>query len=320
MNKLKKEFISILIRNPKLGLGIIWFAKASRFINLMPDKLFLETNYYFTHGKELNLKNPQTYSEKLQWLKLYDRNPMYTQMVDKFRVKEYVSKILGDNHIFPLIKVYEKAEDIKFEELPNQFVLKCNNDSGSLVICRDKAKGIMFRGKSDDKKLLTQNEVRELLDYGLKNNWFWKSREWAYKEVKPCIIAEKYMESKTNERKDLFDYKFWCFDGEPRYIWLGTNYIPSFFDIYSSDWVNQHVEYGYDNAPNDSPRPKNLDKMIEIARKLAKGIPHVRVDLYDIDGKIYFGEYTFYTWSGFTKFNPIEFDRIMGDNLHLPSH
>lgn len=286
---------------------------------LMTNKWFLSTKFRYVFGRPINWKNPTTFSEKLQWLKVYDRNPLYTTLVDKYRVKEYVTKLIGEEFVFPLYKVYEKADDINFDELPNQFVLKCNNDSGSLIICRDKLNGEMFLGKSDDKVHLSIEEARNILDSGLKRNFYNEHHEWAYKDVKPCIIAEKYMECKTSERKDLFDYKFWCFNGEPKYIWLGTNYTPSYFDIYSTDWVNQHIEYGYSNAPQDAERPPKLDEMLDIARKLSKGIPHVRVDLYEIDGRIYFGEYTFYTWAGLEPFIPNSFDKVMGDCLDLPT-
>lgn len=284
----------------------------------MSDKWFLNTRFRMVFGRCVNWNNPITFNEKLQWLKVFDHNPLYATLVDKYRVKEYVSKIMGDDFVFPLYKVYQSVDEIDFDELPNQFVLKCNNDSGSLIICRDKANGEMFVGKSDDTVHVSCDEARNILAAGLKRNYYQGHREWAYKNVKPCIIAEKYMECKNSQRKDLFDYKFWCFDGEPRYIWLGTNYTPSYFDIYSVDWVNQHVEYGYPNATQDAARPEKLDEMIEIARKLSKGLPHVRVDLYEIDGKIYFGEYTFYTWAGFEPFKPSSFDKTMGDCLKLP--
>lgn len=212
--------------------------------------------------------------------------------------------------------VWDKPEDIDFDRLPNQFVLKCNHTSGiGLCICKDKAKGIIVRGKSDDKTNLSIEQVRDSLREGLKDNFYLHSREWPYKNVRRRILAEQFMVDESGT--ELKDYKFFCFDGEPKYVWVGTNYTPMHFDIYSLDWKNQHVKYGYDNAPEDVPPPPCFEQMAEMARKLSKGLPHVRVDFYNINGRIYVGEFTFYTWGGFGTFEPKEWDKKFGDLIDI---
>ena len=282
------------------------------------DEFYVKWKFFARKHKFLNLKHPVTYNEKCNWLKLYYRNPLFTTMADKIEVKKYVDERLGPGHTFPLLKVYDNPDEINFEELPNQFVLKCNHNSGEgMVICRDKANGILRHGKSADKTNLTYDEIRNGLKIALKQDYFASEREWPYKNIKRRILAEKFMT--MDDGSNLQDYKFFCFDGEPKYIWTGSNYDPMWFDVYSIDWKNQHVKWGYPAGPEILPPPTQLEEMLDIARKLSKGIPHVRVDLYSIGGTIYFGEFTFFTWAGMGNFAPPKWDKIFGDLINLPN-
>ena len=256
-------------------------------------------------GYPLNIDNPQTFNEKLQWLKLYDRNPLYTTMVDKYEAKKYVAGIIGEEHIIPTLAVYDKVEDIDFDTLPNQFVLKCTHDSGGIFICHDKT------------KLVRQDAIKKLRK-GLKKNFYWYYREWPYKNVRPRIIAEKYMEDESGWQ--LKDYKIFCFNGEPQFIEVDYDrYVGHKLNVYDLNW--QFIDF-YMTSPNDAnviiEKPKQLDLMLEKARRLSLGIPFVRVDFYSICDNIYFGELTFHPGSGLIDFHPREYDKIVGEKLVLP--
>lgn len=291
-----------------------FMTKISRFVK--DDETYLKWKYFANLHKWPNLENPQTYNEKMQWLKIHYHNPLTTRLVDKYEVKSYVEEKLGPGHTFPLLGVWDSPDDIDFDKLPNQFVLKCNHNSSGLVICKDKTNGIIVKGKSDDKTNMSYEQVRSYLTDSLNKEFFHVYREWPYKDVKRKIIAEKYMQQ--SDGSELNDYKFLCFDGEPRYVWTGTNYTPTHFDIYSTDWKNQHVAWGYDMYPGDLKKPERFDEMLDIARKLSAGFPHVRIDLYNIDGTIYLGEFTFFTWAGFCKLEPEEWDLKLGELIKLP--
>ncbi len=276
------------------------------FINLLPDKLYLQLMFRHRMGKRLNLDNPKTFNEKLQWLKLYDRKPEYTKMVDKYTAKKYVASKIGKQYIIPTLGVWKRFEDIDFDKLPNQFVLKCTHDSGGLVICRDKSK---FDIKS----------ARDKINKSLKRNYYYSGREWPYKNVPPRIIAEKYMED--SQTVDLHDYKIMCFNGKAKcsFVCSGRNTDAglhvTFFD---RDWNALPFERHYPSEKNGLPCPKNYKKMIEAAEKLSKNIPFVRVDFYEVVGEMYFGELTFYPGSGFEEFNPECWDKKLGQLLQLP--
>lgn len=309
LNRIKKG-----IQNPYMELNALLSKYAT---NIKNDEFFIKWRFLARQQKFPNLNNPVTYNEKCNWMKLNYRNPLFTTMADKIEVKKYVEERLGPGHTFPLLKVYDSPEQINFDELPNQFVLKCNHNSGEgMVICRDKSKGIIRHGKSADKTNLTYDEVRSGLKKALQQDYFASQREWPYKNIKRRILAEQFMT--MDDGSNLQDYKFFCFDGEPRYIWTGSNYDPMWFDVYSADWKNQHVKWGYPAGPEELPPPTQLKEMLEIARKLSKGIPHVRVDLYSIRGTIYFGEFTFFTWAGFGNMEPKKWDKIFGDLITLP--
>ena len=257
-------------------------------------------------NSKLDLDNPQTFNEKLQWLKLYDRDPKYTQMVDKYEVRKYIKEKIGEEYLIPLLGVYDKFEDIDFDKLPKQFVIKCNHDSGGLVICKDKS-------------MLNIEEARKKINKSLKKNYFYSGREWPYKNVKPRIIIEKYMEDK--ETKELIDYKFMCFNGEPKCVFTCTERYNdglkvTFFDM---EWKKMPFIRHYPASSKKINKPVNYDKMLKFSKMLSKNIPFVRVDWYEINGKLYFGELTFYPGSGFEEFKPEEWDKRIGDMLILPN-
>ena len=269
------------------------------------DKQYIKIAYRLAMQKKLNLKNPQTFNEKLQWLKLYDRNPMYITLVDKYRVREYIASKIGQEYLIPLLGVWDTAEKIDFQKLPSQFVLKCNHDSGSVVICKEKSK-------------LDVEYVKRKLNRALKLNGFWHGREWPYKNVKPCIIAEKYMiDDQINE---LRDYKFFCFGGEVKCFKVdfdrSTEHRANYYDKNC-----ELLKFGEKVCPPDFTRkiniPENINKMIQLAEILSKGFPFVRVDFYDANGKIYFGELTFYPAAGFGAFIPDEWDYKLGEMIKI---
>ena len=277
----------------------------SWLLKFIPDRLFLKIKYRIKVGRRLDLENPATFTEKIQWLKLYERNPLYTRMVDKYEAKEYVGSVIGDRYVIPNIGVWEKAEDIDFDSLPEQFVIKCTHDSGGLVICKDKSK-------------LDIAAARELLRSCMKRNWFYFSREYAYKQISPRIIAEEYLENDSKE--GLHDYKVWCFDGEPRYIQYVTGRIGrhSYEGFYDTDWNLQPFTYHNPPVMSEIPRPERLDELIGISRRLAQGLPFLRADFYILsDGTIRFGELTFYPNGGFDIWTPADTDAMMGKLMSL---
>ncbi|MCR2045596.1 glycosyl transferase [Anaerosalibacter massiliensis] len=293
-----------LIKNPKRIVS----ALASRgLLNWLSDETVLKMQFKTKMGEKLNLENPKTFNEKLQWLKLYDRNPVYTELVDKYEVRKYISETIGDEYLIPLIGIWNKFEKIDFSKLPNQFVLKCTHDSGGLIICTDKSK-------------LDIEAARKKINRCLKRNHYHAGREWPYKNVKPRIICEKYMVDESGG--EIEDYKFMCFNGKVKCIFVCLNRNSSErlnIDIYDTNWNLMPFE-----RPNSSnsrtmiPKPKNFDKMIEFAEKLSEDKPFVRVDFYEINGQLYFGEITFYPSAGFEKFKPESYDYLLGNWLGLP--
>lgn len=275
------------------------------------DKKYLEIVYKGHFKRKLDLENPQTFNEKLQWLKLYDRNPKYTKMVDKYLVKEFVSSIIGEEYIIPTIGVWENFEDIDFNLLPNQFVLKCTHDSGGIVICKDlKNFNIKFAKKKIKKSL--------------KRNYYYFGREWPYKDVKPRIIAEKYMGNCNpmglNPYEGINDYKLMCFNGKGKCSFVCSERFEkdglkvTFFD---RNWNIMPFERHYPKSKKIIEKPQNYELMIQLAEKLSVNIPFVRVDFYEVDGKVYFGELTFFPGSGFEEFTPESADYELGEWLHL---
>lgn len=273
----------------------------------MPDEEYLKKQWRAKFHRELNLDNPQTFNEKLQWLKLYDRKPVYTMMVDKFAVKEYVSNLIGSEYVIPCLGVWERFEDINFDKLPDQFVLKCTHDSGGLYVCKNKA-------------AMNVEAVKKKLTGCLQRNYYECGREWPYKNVKPRIIAEQYMED--TETKELRDYKFFCFGGVSKLIYIATDRQKegeeTKFDFFDMQFSHLPIRNGHPNAAVPPQKPVCFDKMKELAETLSKDIPMVRVDFFEVNGKVYFGELTFSHLSGMTPFEPDEWDMILGSWIKLP--
>lgn len=297
--------IKKIIKNP----GLLFLTLGHRgFLNWMNDKTYLSIAFKIRMGKKLNLDNPKTYSEKLQWLKIYDRQLQYTEMVDKYKVKDYVASIIGHEYIIPTIGVWDKFEDIDFENLPQQFVLKCTHDSGGLVICRDK-------------NTLNIEKAKRKINKCLKHNFFYAQREWPYKNVVPRIIAETYMEDEKD--RELRDYKFFCFDGKVKALFIATDRETegeeTKFDFFDENFNHLNFTNGHPNSINLPHKPHQFELMKELAEKLSVNIPQVRVDFYEVNGKVYFGEMTFFHWSGMTPFEPEEWDYKFGSWIKLPN-
>ena len=275
----------------------------------MPDEEFIKRKFKATMEKELDLQNPQTFNEKLQWIKLYDRKPEYTMMVDKYRVREYIKELLGEEYLIPLLGVWDNPDDIDFDALPDQFVLKCNHNSGlGMCICKDKSK-------------LDIKKVREELKKGLAQDYYLTGREWPYKNVLRKIICEQYMEDQ--ETQELRDYKFYCIHGEVKCVMINTDRqadSATKADYYDKkyNWLN--FTWGYEHADIPPEKPLNFEKMIELAEILATDLLEARIDFYECNGKIYFGEITFFDGSGFDRIDPIEWDYKLGSYLTLPSN
>lgn len=274
----------------------LWFL--DKCGDFLPDSLYLRWKYRLLMGQCLNLRNPQGYNEKLQWLKLNDRNPLYHTLADKLAVKDYIVSRLGSEAVIPTLGVWNDAREIDFDSLPEQFVLKCTHDSGSTVVCRDRV-SFDFRG------------AMESLDRSLGSNYYKKDREWAYKGIKPRIIAEPLIAD------DPADYKFFCFDGTPEVMFLATERGRSDsetkFDFFDMDFNHLPFTNGHPNAAVLPEKPRKWEEMKAVAAKLSEGIPHVRIDLYEVGGRIYFGEFTFYHWAGFMPFDPPEWDKKFGE-------
>lgn len=270
------------------------------FYKSMPDDLYLRHYYKARTGRELNLDHPKTFNEKLQWLKIHDRNPLYTKLVDKYEVKDYVAGLIGKEHIIPTYGVWERFDEINFDELPSQFVLKTTHDSGGIVICKDKE-------RFDYKK------ARRKLNNSLKRNYFYKMREWPYKSVEPRILAEKFMVDESGV--ELKDYKVLCFNGVPKLIELhqGRFTDAHYQDFYDTEWNKTSInQIGESSRPDVEPRPSCLDEMLSLSRRLSVGMPHVRVDWYIVHDQLLFGEFTFYDASGFDLFQNDEDDLLIG--------
>ena len=276
-------------------------------LNWIPDKQFIKLMYRVRMGKKLDLKNPKTFNEKLQWIKLNDRKDIYTTMVDKYEAKKYVAQRIGEKYVIPLLGVWENVNDIDFAALPNQFVLKTTHDSGALVICKDK-------------KTLDIKEAKKRLNHFLKRRYYDCNREWPYKNVKPRIIAEAYMEDSTY--RELRDYKFFTFGGVPKVLYIAQGRgkgEPTVADFFDMDF--NHLPFTIDHDMADVPpeKPECFEEMKRLAAILSEGTPQLRVDFYEVDGRVYFGEMTFFHCSGMEEFHPEEWNKTFGDWVILPS-
>lgn len=278
------------------------------FYSWVSDDRFLKQLYFERMHCTLNLENPKSFNEKLQWLKLHDRKPEYTRMVDKCEAKQYVAERIGAEYIIPTLGVWNRFDEIDFDELPEQFVLKCTHDSGGIVVVRDK-------------RAFDVKQARKKISKTLARNYYWAGREWPYKDVKPRVLAEQYMQNE-NER-DLTDYKFYCFNGEPRFLYISVgleDHETARISFLTCDWQfapYERSDYrGFDTLP---PKPRNFERMLEIASVLSAGIPFLRVDLYEINGQVYFSELTFSPCSGFMPFKNPEHDLEIGKMLDIGS-
>ena len=286
-----------------LRLKLLIFLNENNLIYLS-DKYFLEKYYKYIYNRKLNIDDPMMFSEKLQWLKLYDRNPEYCKLVDKYSVKEYVENKIGKEYIIPTYGVYNSFNEIDFDTLPNQFVIKTTHCSGDTIICKDK-------------NSFNFNVARTIINKSLHRNYYKHKREWPYKNVIPRIIIEKYMENK--EQKELVNYKFFCFNGKPDFLYIiegkdENKHITSVDLDFNILQLNRNDYKDTNIVPH---KPINFNEMIDIASKLSEGTKFVRVDLYEIDGRIYFSELTFFPVGGFIPFNSEEYDLYLGNKLKL---
>lgn len=295
--------LSYYIKSPKrFLLGLI---KHSRI--LIPDKIYICWQYKLSNGVKLHLHNPQTFTEKIQWLKLYNRKPEYSRMVDKYEVKKHVASIIGDEYIIPTYGAWNRFDDIDFEKLPEQFILKSTHGSHAAIICSNKNK-------------FDKNKAKKLFEKYQKKSPYVDFGEWAYKDVKPRIIAEKFMQNGND--KELTDFKFFCFNGEVKYCQVIKNRsVDETIDFFDIKWKHQEfvgLNPLASNSSNEIMPPQNYDEMLRIATKLSQNIPFVRIDLYEINGKVYFGEITFYPGGGLGFFTPLHWNKILGDMITLP--
>lgn len=280
---------------------------ARKLVRVLPDELYLKLLFHSRVGYYPNLKRPKSFNEKLQWLKLHYYQPDYAKMVDKVMAKDYVAGIIGDKYVIKTLGVWNNVDEIDWHSLPNQFVLKVTSDSGGVVVCKDK-------------NALNIDDAKAKLNKGWGKNYYQYNKEYPYRDLTPRIIAEEYMEDESGY--ELKDYKFFCFNGEPKYLFVASDRQKqneeTKFDFFDLEWNHLPVKNGHPNSSKEIMKPNNFDEMISIAQKLSQGMPHVRVDLYNINGQIYFGELTFFHWSGMIAYEPREWDYRFGDFIHLP--
>ena len=296
--------INKAMNDPKSAIA--WAFRKTKM--MWSDEKYLKILYHLFYGEKLHLNNPFKYSEKMQWLKLYYRRPIFTKMVDKYEVKRIVSEAIGAEYVIPCYGIWDSFDEIDFDKLPKQFCLKCTHDSGSFVICKDKA-------------TFDKAAAKERLERNRNKNFFYEFREWPYKDVKPRILAEKYEPSLG--KIDSVEYKLTCCDGEVKTITVCGGVPHADFslrsnDNFSKDWTRQDWYAYYKPKGGEIKKPSQMDKIVELSETLSAGIPYVRVDWYIIDEKPYFGEFTFYTWAGFLRFTPQEWDSKMGEWIKLP--
>ena len=274
--------------------GILWF---------IPSKIYLRIVYKIKAKRKLNLKKPVTFTDKQNWLKLNDIHPEYTKLVDKIGVRQHLKEKLGEDICFPLLGVWEKYEDIDFDQLPNEFVLKCSHDSGSVKVIRDK-------------KTINHQQLRQFYKNKLGRNPYYAGREYPYKHVKPRIIAEKFMVPEG--LKDIEDYKFFCFNGEPKIMFVATDRSTDCrFDFFDMNFNHLDIENIHPQSGKEFSKPPLFEEMKQLASTLSKGMKFVRIDLYTINDKIYFGEFTFFHGGGFWPMKPESWEMKLGDWINI---
>ena len=302
-----KKLLNYIKHPSELKEWFFYFKTHGKRGRKLSDKEFISLTYKHKTGKEINLDSPKSFNEKLQWLKLHDRNPMYTDLCDKIKAKDIVEKLLGKEYIVPTLGVYNDAKEISFDKLPNKFVLKCNHDSGSVIVCRDK-------------KSLNYKKTVKSLNKDLKLDYYLQSREWPYKDIDRKIFAEEYIEMKENTC--MIDYKFYCFDGVPKFLYVSQGLEDhstagiSFFDLKGNRLPFKRNDY---REIKSFFLPNNFSEMLKIAEKLARfsTAKFIRIDLYTTNGKIYFSEFTFFPCGGFTPFEPKDADDQLGEMIEL---
>lgn len=276
-----------------------YWAKICRY---MPDEMYLQWQFHHIFGRWLNLKNPKTYADKLAWLKIHKKDQRLTKLVDKYEVRNYVKSVIGEEYLIPCLGIYNNTEEIPWNILPEKYVLKCTHDSASVIL---------HKSNNDFDK---EGAIKSLNQH-LGRNMYWYAREYAYKDVPARIICEAFLD---DNGKAPADYKIMCFGGEPKYIILDLDRFGDHHrDCYDINWVKQDFTTDHEQSESISPKPKNLEKMLELASKLSTGFAHVRVDFYNLDGKIYFGEMTFFPWGGPIWFKPDEWNYRFGELIKL---
>lgn len=307
MNLQKYETLKKMFEQDKSQIKYAIFRNISKvgLLNHLSDELYLKIAFRLSMNKKLNLNNPKTFNEKIQWLKLYDRKDEYITLVDKYRVREYIKKVIGEKYLIPMLGVWNNADEIDFEKLPEKFVLKCNHDSGSVIIC-------------ENKNQLDIKKVKEKLNKSLRKNGYYFGREWPYKNVEPCIICEKYMiDDKEGELKD---YKFFCFSGQVYCFKIDFDrFVKHRANYYSRE--KELLYFGEKVCPPDFNvklnLPTKIDEMISLAEKLSTDYTFVRVDFYEVNEQVYFGELTFYPASGFGLFVSETWDEKLGNLIKI---
>ncbi len=291
----------------------MWFMKfyyalrkniVQMYYRFLPEKKHLDIMFYKIFGRHIDWENPKSFNEKLQWLKINDRNPEHIKLVDKYAVREYIKEAIGEEYLIPLIGVWDKVDDIDFDSLPDSFVLKCTHGSGCNIVCSDKSK-------------LNIKEAKKKLKKWMKINYYYLSREWPYKAVKPRIICEKFMRDCSSD--DLRDYKFFCFNGKMKCGFVASERQTDDvkFNFFDREWNELPFENYHLKLKEAIDKPINFSKMIELSEILSSDEIFLRVDFYEINDKIFFGELTFYHGAGFLPFNPEKYDYILGDWLKL---
>jgi hypothetical protein len=288
------------IKNPSVAVRRILI----RYGGFLSDEKYLSLYYRNRFHRKLELNNPKSFNEKLNWLKLYGHRPEYVTMADKYAVKDFVAKRIGEEYVVPCLGVWESADEIDFDKLPNQFALKCTHNSGlGRCICKDKLS-------------LDLNEVRKNIAIGLKEDYYKPGRDKQYRDIQRKIIADQYLDDGTGN--ELRDYKWWCFDGKPTYMYYTNKGVDIYENFYDMDYNPVNINHGFPRLLPEAPRPANFNLMKELATKLSEGIPFVRVDFFDVNGHVYFGEFTFFDWGGLKPFENYEMDLKLGQLITLP--
>ena len=275
-------------------------------LRFVPDKTMLRLQYRVKLKRKLNLKSPERFTEKIQWYKLNYKNPVMAQCADKYMAREYVTA-KGLGHILTdLYAVFDRPEDIRLDRLPDKFVMKLTNGSGTNLLCKDKRK--LVEGDVSRKFQQFVFQVKATL-----------GREWPYMQAKPRIIVEQLLEDETHINNAVNDYKIFCYDGKPTYIICISDRYSDRCNhlVYDTQWNKVHVASEGARLDEDAPKPENLQEMLDVAAKLSEDFPFARIDLYSLENRIYFGEITFYPWSGYMEFEPEEFDYVLGEKFVL---